>query len=456
MQNSTPQLLPIGIGERFQRFFQMESASGILLLLCAIVALIWANSPAAESYHELWHHHLVIGLDQLNLRYDLHTWINDGLMVIFFFVVGLEIKREFLVGELNDAKKAALPIIGAAGGMLVPALIYTAFNNGTPAIHGWGVPVATDIAFALTILSLLGKRVPLGLKVFLAALAIVDDLGAVVVIAIFYTDHLNFIAMGLAVLGLGILMVFNRMNVIRPEPYAIVGVMVWLAVLQSGVHATIAGVLIALTIPATSRIDVRDFRKDVERLYKKFLVVGKKGQLDRLTHEQQDIVSSMVLKTEEVQAPLERFEHALQPFVSFVIMPLFALSNAGVHIHGSLAVIFSNPVSLGAFLGLLLGKVTGVFGASMLSIKLGLASMPRRVTMLQFFGTAIACGIGFTMSLFIANLAYDSQEHIDDAKIGVLAASAIAGIVSYFVIRAGSREVMPQDEHSEDAPAHGH
>lgn len=451
MQKSDSNQFPIGIGERFQRFFQTEVASGMLLLICAVIALVWANSPLKEYYHQLWHHQLMIGFDKLNLNYDLHTWINDGLMVIFFFVVGLEIKREFLVGELNDAKKAALPIIGAAGGMLVPALIYTYFNYGTPAIHGWGIPVATDIAFALTILALLGKRVPLGLKVFLAALAIVDDLGAVVVIAIFYTADLNFLALGLALVGLAILMVFNRLNVIRPEPYAIVGILVWLSVLQSGVHATIAGVLIALTIPATSRIDVRDFRKDVERLYKKFLIVGKKGQTDRMTREQQDIVTSMVLKTEEVQAPLERFEHALQPFVAFIIMPLFALSNAGVHIEGSLASIFGSPVALGAMLGLLFGKVIGVFGASMLSIKFGLASLPRRVTMLQFFGTSIACGIGFTMSLFIANLAFDDPHYIDNAKIGVLTASLVAGVVSYLVIKAGSKPSPHDDETAEEA-----
>jgi NhaA family Na+:H+ antiporter len=431
----------------------MESASGILLLFCAVIAIIWANSPLMDSYHELWHHNLRIGFDNLSLNYDLHTWINDGLMVIFFFVVGLEIKREFLVGELNTPKKAALPIIGAAGGMLIPALIYVYFNQGTAAIHGWGIPVATDIAFALTILSLLGKRVPLGLKVFLAALAIVDDLGAVVVIAVFYTEHLSFIALGLAILGLAILMIFNRMNVIRPEPYAIVGVLVWLAVLQSGVHATIAGVLIALTIPATSRIDVRDFRKDVERLYKKFLIVGKKGQTDRLTREQQDIVSSMVLKTEEVQAPLERFEHSLQPFVAFVIMPLFALSNAGVHIEGSIAAVLGSHVALGAMLGLLFGKMIGVFGASMIAIKMGLASMPRRVTTMQLFGTSIACGIGFTMSLFIANLAFEDPHFIDNAKIGVLVASAIAGVTSYFVIRAGSKPSPQDDETAEEALA---
>jgi Na+:H+ antiporter, NhaA family len=429
---------------RLQDFLATESASGILLLICTVLALAWANSPWASSYFALWHTEITVGTPRFGLTMDLHHWINDGLMVLFFFVVGLEIKRELLVGELSQLKQAALPVFGALGGMLAPALIYTAINMKAGTLNGWGIPVATDIAFALTILTLLGPRVPTGLKVFLVALAIVDDLGAVLVIALFYTSQLSVAALAVAAGGLALAALMNWRGESRPLPYALVGILVWIAVLLSGVHATIAGVLLAFCIPARSRIDMHAFYENCKGMLERFKLTVK-GKLSdptgvaselRLSGEQQEVIGAIEQTCEQVQPPLDRLEHSMHPWIAFVVMPLFALSNAGVIIPLNLGAALINPVSLGVMLGLVLGKQIGVTAFVWLSVRLRLAVLPEGVNWLQLYGAAWVCGVGFTMSLFIANLAFrNAPEHLDPSKLGILLASTLAGIVGYLLLR---------------------
>jgi NhaA family Na+:H+ antiporter len=385
-----------------------------------------------------------VGSERFGLTMDLHHWINDGLMVLFFFVVGLEIKRELLVGELSQLKQAALPIFGALGGMLAPALIYLAFNLTGGAPHGWGVPVATDIAFALAILTLLGPRVPSGLKVFLVALAIVDDLGAVLVIALFYTQQINLPALAVAGLGLLLAALLNWRGTVKPGPYALVGVVVWIAVLLSGVHATVAGVLLALCIPARSRINVQAFYDRCRRMLASLdqtLGSGTSALTDmRLSGEQQDLVGEVERASQQVQPPLDRLEHSLHPWIAYFVMPLFALSNAGVAFpREGLAALFE-PVSLGIMLGLVVGKQLGVALFVWLSVRFKLAVLPEGVGWRHIYGAAWVCGIGFTMSLFIANIAFrDSPELLDGAKLGVLIASTLAGVVGYLLLRRATQ-----------------
>jgi Na+:H+ antiporter, NhaA family len=434
--------------DRLQQFLQTESAGGVILMACTVLALAWANSPWAETYFRLWHTDFTVGFPGAQLSMDLHHWINDGLMVLFFFVVGLEIKRELLVGHLSRIQQAMLPIFGALGGMLAPALIYIAINAGGGALHGWGVPTATDIAFALAIMALLGPRVPVGLKVFLVALAIVDDLGAVVVIALFYTEQLNLAALALAAAGLAAAAIMNLRGVSRPLPYALIGIVVWLAVLSSGIHATIAGVLLALCIPARSRIDVAAFHERCRALLARLeATVNPRPGVQplpsaklRLSGEQQEILAELENTAEAVQPPLDTLEHNLHPWVAFGIMPLFALSNAGVTLPREFGAALADPVALGVMLGLLLGKQLGVTTFVWLSVRLKLAELPANVSWKQVYAAAWVCGVGFTMSLFIANLAFGADpRHLDDAKIGILLASTTAGIVGYILLRAFGR-----------------
>jgi NhaA family Na+:H+ antiporter len=436
-----------GILSDFQQFFATQSASGIILLGCTIVALLWSNSPWAHSYFELWHSQFTVGNSQFGLTMDLHHWINDGLMVLFFFVVGLEIKRELLVGELSQLKQAALPIFGALGGMLAPALIYLAFNIKSGAPHGWGVPVATDIAFALAILTLLGPRVPSGLKVFLVALAIVDDLGAVLVIALFYTQQINLPALAVAGLGLLLAVLLNWRGIVRPGPYAVLGVVVWIAVLLSGVHATVAGVLLALCIPARSRIDVQAFYDRCRAMLASLdQTIGNGKSASpltgmRLSGEQQDLVGEVERASQQVQPPLDRLEHSLHPWIAYFVMPLFALSNAGVTLPQDGLAALVEPVSLGIMLGLVLGKQVGVALFVWLSVRFKLAVLPEGVDWRHIYGAAWVCGIGFTMSLFIASLAFrESPKLLDSAKLGVLIASTLAGVVGYLLLRRATRQ----------------
>jgi NhaA family Na+:H+ antiporter len=360
------------------------------------------------------------------------------LMAVFFLLVGLEIKREVLCGELSSPKGAALPIFGALGGMIVPALLYTTVAlsiGGAESRRGWAVPMATDIAFALGVLALLGRRAPAGLKVFLAALAIADDLGAILVIAIFYTSQLSMAALGAAGVCLLLLIAGNKLGVRRTGFYAILGVALWLAVYKSGIHATIAGVLLALTIPARRRIDEAAFTERARSLVDAF-AAGTHTPSDRdLSADQQDAVVSLERACEAVTQPLQRLEHALHPWVAFGIMPLFALANAGVAVSGATArEAVADPASIGTFLGLFFGKQIGVFAFAWLAVRTGLARLPSNTTWPQLFGVACLCGIGFTMSLFIAGLAFTSAQVLDHAKLAILGASTLSAVVGAAVL----------------------
>ncbi len=421
----------------FQRFAATESSGGIVLILCTVAALALANSPRAEAFHQLWTMELGVSAGGFRLAYSLHHWINDGLMAVFFFLVGLEIKREFMVGELASPRRAALPIAAALGGMVVPALVYTALNAGGPGAAGWGIPMATDIAFALGVLALLGPRVPLGLKVFLAALAIVDDLGAVLVIALFYTAGISWTALGVAALFLAGMAAANRLGVRRPGVYLVLGVGLWLAFLFSGVHATVAGVLAAMTIPARARIDTGEFRVRGRALMDEFDRVGTEGE-DVLTRQpQQAVIQAMESVCDAAQAPLQRIEHGLQGWVAFGIVPLFALANAGVHLPADFAGALAHPVTLGVILGLVLGKPVGITLFAWLAVRAGVASLPEGVAWRALHGVSWLGGIGFTMSLFIANLAFPGGAMVDEAKVGILSASILAGGVGWLLLRPG-------------------
>ncbi|MFZ2323478.1 MAG: Na+/H+ antiporter NhaA [Ignavibacteriaceae bacterium] len=419
-----------------QQFLHAEASGGILLIIFTIVALVWANSPLAETYHNLWHTNLSIDIGGLGLNYSLHHWINDGLMVIFFFVVGLEIKRELLVGELSSVKKSALPIAAALGGMIFPAVIYTLFNTGTDGASGWGIPMATDIAFVVGILALLGNKVPLSLKIFILALAIVDDIGAVLVIAVFYTSEISFISLMIAAGLLVLLVAMNRSGVRNLLIYSLVGVALWLAFLKSGVHTTVAGVLLAFTIPASSRINTKKFSNETEALIKDFDNAGEHGNNVLTNSERLTIVDQIENNCEKILTPLQRFEHGLHPWVSFFIMPIFALANAGVSIGGDFSSSLTNYVSIGIVLGLFIGKQIGIFSFSYLAVKFKLASQPEGVSWKKIYAAAILGGIGFTMSLFIANLAFNSEELLNTAKVGILSGSLISGIIGFIILKS--------------------
>lgn len=430
-------LLPI------HRFLRLEASGGILLLICTVAALVWANSPAGESYHHFWHELvLTIGLGDFTIARSLEWWINDAVMAVFFFLVGLEIKREMLVGELSTLRKAALPMMAALGGMVVPAGIFAAINYGHEGIRGWGVPMATDIAFALGVMALLGRRVPLGLRVFLTTLAIADDLGALIVIAVFYTEQLS---MNYLILGLGcaVLMgVLNRMGVRNTIAYFTVGMALWLFILLSGVHATIAGVLGAATIPVRSRVDARGFLEFTRQSIADFMQVGASGSSVVANPTQQGLVQAMENACDKVQTPLHQLEHALAPWVAFFIVPLFALANAGVNLGSGVPSSEAGLTSLGVALGLFVGKPLGVFGATWLAVKLGMGELPRGVRWAHIHGAGWLAGIGFTMALFIAHLAYRGRDELLTAsKIGILAGSGIAAVVGLVILyRAGRSE----------------
>jgi NhaA family Na+:H+ antiporter len=419
-----------------QEFLHQQASGGILLIIATVIALAWANSPFADSYHHLWYTYIKIDVGGIGLNYSLHHWINDGLMVIFFFVVGLEIKREMLVGELSSAKKAALPIAAALGGMIFPALIYTMFNFGSDSASGWGIPMATDIAFVVGILALLGNRVPLALKIFILALAIVDDLGAVLVIAIFYTSNISFTSLLIAAGLIVLLIAMNRMGVRNLFVYTLVGIALWLAFLKSGVHATVAGVLLAFTIPVSSRINTKKFKNETENLLKDFDNAGEHGE-DVLTNsERLSIVDQIENNCEKILTPLQRFEHGLHPWVSFFIMPVFALANAGVAVSDELGSALTHSVSIGIVLGLFLGKQIGIFSFSYLAVKLKIASEPEGVSWKKIYAASVLAGIGFTMSLFIANLAFTSPDLLNISKVGILTGSLLSGIVGFIILKS--------------------
>jgi Na+:H+ antiporter, NhaA family len=419
----------------FNTFIQNESTAGIFLLSCSVLALILSNSPLQDEFHHLWEYKFSIGLGDYMISNTLHHWINDGLMAMFFFVVGLELKREIMGGELSSLSNAMLPIGAAIGGMVVPALTYVIFNYDTPKLDGWGIPMATDIAFALGILSLLGKRVPLSIKIFLTALAITDDLGAVLVIAIFYTSDISLLNLATGALFMVTLLAANYLGVRSTLFYGIVGIGgLWLAFLMSGVHATVAGVLAALTIPARTKIDEVGFALRLRNYVKEFEEIPP-NSVTLLEPEQLHVVDKIKELTKAASTPLQRLEHALHPIVLFFIMPIFALANAGISLQGLTFQDVITPVSVGIFLGLLLGKFLGVVGASWLFLKMGWATLPEDMPFKTIYGLAMLAGIGFTMSLFITNLAFKSQDVIMQAKVGTLSASLLAGFIGFIILR---------------------
>jgi NhaA family Na+:H+ antiporter len=420
------------------KFLHQEASGGILLIIFTVVALAWANSPWFESYHHLWHTHLVVAIGSLlTFDYSIHHWINDGLMVIFFFTVGLEIKRELLVGELSSMQKASLPISAALGGMIVPALFYVFFNVGSEGAGGWGIPMATDIAFVVGIMALLGPRVPLTLKIFVLALAIADDIGAVLVIAIFYTSEISIAALIVAAIVLVILAFLNKLGTKSLIPYTILGIILWVAFLKSGVHATIAGILLAFTIPATARYNTKQFSDKTRELLNKFDESGEHGENVLSNEGRQTNVMAIEKNCEKILTPLQRFEHGLHPWVSYLIIPLFALANAGVTFAGMDVIgAITSPVSLGIIVGLFVGKQVGIFGFSWLAVKLKLGSLPEGVNWKKIYAAGILAGIGFTMSLFIAGLAFTDESLIELSKIGVLCGSLLSGIIGYLLLKS--------------------
>ena len=419
--------------EPMNRFLRMEASSSILLLLGAAVALVWANSYFADAYAALWHGEFELCLGHSCFALPILEWINEGLMAFFFLLIGLEIKREILVGELSSLKAALLPVIGAAGGMIVPGLVYSLFNWGTPQMSGWAIPMATDVAFALGALALLGRGLPTGLRIFLAAFAIADDIGGVLIIAIFYAGELSLLYLVLAgcvalVMALAGLLRFRSLFL-----FGVLGFLLWVCVLHSGVHPTIAGVVAALLMPARGKYGYEYFHKKVSSILDQckdpnvdacywFSVLMDKDYLDT--------AHRLRLASTEVEPPLQRLEHAVHPWVAFVILPVFALANAGVMLQGaSLGEALSNPVTLGVILGLFVGKPVGVSVACFLAVRLGIASLPEGVNWTQIVAVALLGGIGFTVSLFISGLAFTQADLLNFAKLGVLMGSAVAGVL---------------------------
>ena len=431
----------------FTSFFKTEAAGGVVLLAAAVIALIWANSPFGAAYTALWETVLTVGGGPLTISKPLILWVNDGLMAIFFFVVGLEIKREVMAGELSSPRNAALAIAAALGGMAVPALLYTLVTSGADPIRagGWGIPMATDIAFALGVLALLGSRAPFALKVFLTAVAIVDDLGAVVVIALFYTAEVKVTALLISLALVGLLVVINRLGVQKPAIYGLIGLAVWVAMLKSGVHATIAGVLVALTIPATRQINEAEFADRVAALLAKFRE-GIAGSPTTPTPDQMAAVHSLESTIHGIEPPLQRLEHSLHGFVAFFIMPVFALANAGVVFGADIGALATDAVALGVTLGLVIGKPIGVMLLAFIAVKVGVAQLPKGVTWLHVLGVSFLTGIGFTMSIFIANLAFGAGPILDSAKLGILAASVISGILGAVVLTRVAPTIDTTDE----------
>jgi len=378
---------------RIKEFLEFEAAGGLLLIGASAIALIVANSPASSHYAAFLNIPVAVQVGALEIDKPLLLWINDGLMAVFFFLVGLEIKREILEGELSDKSKASLPVAAAIGGMAAPAAIYAFMNMNDPiALSGWAIPAATDIAFALGILALVGSRAPLSLKVFLTAVAIIDDLGAILIIAFFYTENLSLLSLGLAAAGVAGLFLLNRFGVTRTSAYVLIGLFLWVCVLKSGVHATLAGVVVALAIPLRA-------------------------------------------KDEDGHSPLIHLEHTLHPWVAFMILPVFGFANAGVSFAGMGLDSFAHPVTLGIILGLALGKMVGVYGATWLAIKSGIAKRPENASWIQIYGVACLCGIGFTMSLFIGNLAFDDPAYAATIRLGVLTGSVVMAVLGFLLLR---------------------
>lgn len=420
-----------------EEFIQYDASSGLVLMGCAILALILANSPLAATYQHILHTAIGVSIGKAVLSHTLHHWINDGLMALFFFLVGLEIKREILVGELASARQAILPIGAAVGGMLLPALLYAALNIGETGAAGWAIPMATDIAFALGVVTLLGKRVPRTLSAFLLALAIVDDLGAIIVIALFYTSAINWNMLMVAAALFVLLLGCNGAGIRRPLPYFLLGGLLWLALLHSGIHATLAGVLTALTVPASARCSPSQSIAILSRLLNKFDKVRRPGQPiignDKASHVLQALDKGIT----NMASPLQRLEHRLHPWSAFGIIPLFAFVNTGIPLQPTdMLDALRHPVTLGVILGLVVGKSAGVFLAVWLLKVTGISTLPVGLNLKHMVGVALLAGIGFTMSIFIGELAFPGQvDLLLKAKTGILAASLFTGICGFFWLR---------------------
>ncbi|MEH6446749.1 MAG: Na+/H+ antiporter NhaA [Oceanospirillaceae bacterium] len=416
-----------------EEFIHRQTTSGVLLMLCAIIALVLANSDAAKAYHQIFGVYLTIGLENFQLSKSLHHWINDGLMAVFFLVVGLELKRELLVGELANLKQAMLPIIAAVGGMLMPALIYFAINPSGHTADGWGIPMATDIAFALGALALLGNRVPKSLLMFLVALAIVDDLGAVIVIALFYTDTINITALAFVAFFIFSLICLNLGGVRLLSPYLIIGAFLWIAMLKSGVHATLAGVILAFIIPMKPKYDPKRFMTLIQDSVKSIKEAYQKDENIIVNDILRSRVRALGNGVSLVQAPAQTLESKLHLPSAYLIIPIFALANAGVPIDwANIGEIIVHPVTMGIGLGLVLGKLIGIAGFTWLAVKVGVCELPKGLNIHHIIGAAFMGGIGFTMSIFIAELGF--AQHPQDllmAKTGILFASLLAGITGF-------------------------
>lgn len=430
------------ISTPFEHFIHAQTTTGLILTGMTVIALLLANSPLAEAYTHLFNTEIKIEIGSWSISHSIRHWINDGLMAMFFFLIGLEIKREISVGELSNVKVAMLPILAAIGGMIMPALIYLGINFGGEGKDGWGIPMATDIAFAISALVLLGKRVSAALVTFLVALAIVDDLGAVIVIAIFYTEQINFIPLGLAFASFLVMLSMNRFGIHAVLPYFVAGTVMWLFMFDSGVHATISGVIAAMAIPSIPKYEPTAFTEDSKRLfdeYDRYPVA-----CDYTLHERQKaILQNIKDKINAVDSPSARLEHSMHLPISLIVIPLFALANAGIFIDfASFSKIITNDVSTGIIFGLIAGKVTGIAGTSWLAIKLKIASLPENTTMSQILGVSFLGGIGFTMSIFVADLAFLCNEDlILQAKVGILSASLISGLIGFFWLKAVAKNV---------------
>lgn len=410
-----------------------ETAGGVVIVLAAIVALIWANSPWQDSYFDFWHATVAFDFDFISIDSTLGHMVNDGLMVVFFFVVGLEIKRELVHGELASPRRAALPVMAAFGGMAVPALFYIAFNGVTgDAGRGWGVPVATDIAFALGVLALVGNRVPFGLRIFLLALAIVDDLGGILIIAAFYTESISFAALGWGALVIVAIVLVRSYDVRSYSIYVGLGALLWLCVYESGIHATIAGVILALLTPAKSLYAPDRFENQAERLLARY-----RRAEQRNNHEDaEETLRQMEFLSRETESPLDRLTHLLHPWVSYVIVPIFALANAGVVITSdSVDAASGSAVTVGIILGLVLGKPIGIFLMTFVAVRFGFSSLPAGVNWSQVAGAGMLGGVGFTVALFITELAFTDADLVAEAKMGILAASVVAGTIGFLYLR---------------------
>ncbi len=429
------------IEKRISKWFSADYSLGLLLIFMVLLAMGWANSPWGDSYFHLWETRFTIGFENAKLNGTLHQWVNDALMAHFFFLVGLEIKKEIIDGELSTLKKASLPILAALGGMVFPALIYLAFNFGGDGAMGWGIPMATDIAFALGLISLVGSRISKSLKTFLTALATVDDLGAILVIAVFLTPEIDMGSLLSAGIYFIILMLGNIIGIRSMWFYLIVGFLgLWIAVLFSGVHATLAGVLAAFAIPSSTKITEGSYKKILATFSEKFETTCNKDS-SLLNNSQKEIIEEVIDKSEEAISPLQHLQHRISPFINFVVLPMFAFANAGVLIEGDVLEMILHPVSLGIIMGLFIGKLMGILVISRVTVKMKIGTLPQDTNWNKMIGLGLIGGIGFTMSLFIADLAFDNEFLLQRAKLGVLIGSLISGVSGIFWFRFATKKI---------------